>query len=113
MAQLQGELLTRLNAGEATRAMSPDATHTMGVDRAGYHQAPARVQHPRARCTWREIDADRGDPAVADEHVTLRKVADLGVERHDMPAADQEVVVGHGGSHFHWAHAEPIGAGSL
>jgi hypothetical protein len=43
----------------------------------------------------------------------LRKVADLGVERHDMPAADQEAVVGHGGSHFRWAHAEPIGVESL
>ena len=42
----------------------------------------------------------------------LREVADLGVERHDMPTADQKVVVGHGGSHFRCAHAEPICVGS-
>jgi hypothetical protein len=27
-----------------------------------------------------------------------------------MPAPDEEVVLGHGGSHFLQAHAEPIGA---
>jgi hypothetical protein len=43
----------------------------------------------------------------------LRKVTDLGVERHDMPAADQEVVVGHGGSHFRCAHAETTCVESL
>jgi hypothetical protein len=30
-----------------------------------------------------------------------------------MPAADEEVMLGHGGSHFRQAHAEPISAGSL
>ena len=43
----------------------------------------------------------------------LRKVADLGVECHDVAATDDEVVLGHGGSHFRQAHAEPIGTGSL
>ena len=53
--------------------------------------------------------------AVIDRQASeeLRKVADLGVERHDMPAADEEVVLRHGGPRFRQARAEPAGAGSL
>ena len=50
---------------------------------------------------------------VSNEQVALRKVADLGIESHDMSAADEEIVLGHGGSHFRQAHVEPIGTGSL
>ena len=57
--------------------------------------------------------ADSGDLAVADEHVAVGKVADPGVERHDMPAADEEVLLRHGGTRLRQARAEPAGAGSL
>ncbi len=98
-------------AGVTAERSLPDVA--MGVDQAGHHHTPAGIHYPRTRRTRRETGADSGDPAVADEHVALREVADLRVERHDMPTADEEVVLGHSRSHFRQAHAEPICLGSL
>jgi hypothetical protein len=80
---------------------------------------PGITRRPRASTTRAPgVRGARSAPTavilpVSDEHVALRKVADLGIESHDMSAADEEIVLGHGGSHFRWAHAELICLRSL
>jgi hypothetical protein len=61
-----------------------------GCRRAGDHDAVGRVDDLAA--LGLQVEADRRDLGALDEHVAAREVADVGVDRHDVPVADQKPV---------------------
>jgi hypothetical protein len=62
----------------------------MGVDEAGDHDAVGRVDDLAP--LGLQVGSDRRDRGALDEHVAAREVADVRVDRHDVPVADQKPV---------------------
>jgi hypothetical protein len=59
----------------------------VGVDETGHHDHPGGVDLLRIRDA--EVGADVDDLAVFDEDLTIRKIADFGIDRDDEAVADQ------------------------
>ena len=66
----------------------------VGVDEAGHHDHPGGVDLFRVRDA--EVRADVDDLSVLDEDLSVRNVADVGIDRDDEAVADQKPLRAHG-----------------
>jgi len=63
----------------------------VGIDEARHDDVAGGVDHLSA--IHLEVHADRGDPAVVDQHVAGREIGDLGVHRDDGAALEEGTAV--------------------
>jgi hypothetical protein len=62
----------------------------VAIDEPGDEDHVGRID--RLRAGSGEIWPDRGDPLAFDQHVTGHEIADLGIERNDCAASQQEAL---------------------
>ena len=63
---------------------------SMRVDEARDHQPAAGIDYLNAGCTRRQRRSDGGDDVVAYEDVAVGQIAELGIDRDDVAALDEE-----------------------
>jgi hypothetical protein len=83
-----------------------------GVDKPGHDDAPGGVDHRRVAGI--KVRSDSEDLLVFDQHIGLRKIVDLRVQRHDRAATNdvapsQFAAVDWGLVRCAWARREQIG----